>query len=297
MNALKRPTLGFVGAGVVGRALSVALTRRGYRVVAAFSRTKASAERLAAGLRSCSVRSTAQEVADDADLIFLTLPDDAIEAVAASIRWQREKIAIHCSGAGSMDLLDAAHKQGARVGTLHPLQTFANEEQAEHDVAGSTFALEASDDALLGELQRMTDALEGRAVILRGENKALYHASAVIASNYLVTLLDVASELWNPLNVPKAEALSALLPLVQGTVSNLEAAGLPKALTGPIARGDTGTIQRNLIALENVSPEAAALYRALGRRAIPIALAKGGIDGTTAERIRGLLDRESRQNE
>ena len=241
-------------------------------------------------IRGARAAETPQQVADAADLVFLTVPDDAIAAVAASIDWRRGSGAVHCSGAASIDLLEPARAAGARAGVFHPLQTFATAEQAERNLPGSAFGVEASSDDLLGTLRAMAEALGGTPLVIFGE-KAIYHASAAIASNYLVTLLDVASGLWESLGSTREAGLEALLPLVRGTVENLEAVGLPAALTGPIARGDLGTIERHLAALGRVAPDSVPVYKELARRAIPIARAKGGLTEEAAERLLEILER------
>jgi len=92
------------------------------------------------------------------------------------------------------------------------------------------------------------------------------------------------------LGLSQEDGLRALLPLVRGTIENLETIGLPDALTGPIARGDVGTIERHLHALVEVAPDALPLYKELARKALPIARAKGGLDAKEADRVSELLD-------
>jgi predicted short-subunit dehydrogenase-like oxidoreductase (DUF2520 family) len=117
----------------------------------------------------------------------------------------------------------------------------------------------------------------------------LYHAAAVFACNYLVTLMKMATDLWQTFGVSTPEATRALLPLLRGTLNNLENIGLPNCLTGPIARGDLGTINRHLEALEQSAPALLPTYRDLGLQTIPIALGKGKIDSKRAEEMRQLL--------
>jgi predicted short-subunit dehydrogenase-like oxidoreductase (DUF2520 family) len=290
MKPADRPRLGFIGAGVVGTVLSGALAGAGYPVAAVYSR---SAERRAAAARGARARAVpaAQDVADQADVVFLTVPDDAIAAVAGGIRWSRNKAVVHCNGAASLDLLAGPRSQEAAVGAFHPLQSFATEEQARRNLPGSAIAIDASTEGLLADLQAMALALGGRPLALHGD-RAVYHLSAAIASNYLVTLLDLAAGLWGELGLSKEEGLRALLPLVRGTVENLDRVGLPAALTGPIARGDVGTIERHLAVLDRVAPEAGTLYKELARRTIPIALAKGRIDAAAAQRLAKSLGNE-----
>jgi predicted short-subunit dehydrogenase-like oxidoreductase (DUF2520 family) len=117
----------------------------------------------------------------------------------------------------------------------------------------------------------------------------LYHAAAVFACNYAVALVGLATELWQTFGVSREEATQALLPLLRGTVSNIERLGLPRCLTGPIARGDIGTIRKHLVALGDSMPSLVPVYCELGLATIPIALHKGGIDEERAEELRKLL--------
>jgi len=293
-----RPTLGFIGAGTTGEALARCLADAGYPIVAVASRSAASAERLAARLNGCRAVADAQAAADAADLIFITTPDDAIAAVASQVRWRPGAWVVHVSGAESLHVLAPARRAGAAVGSIHPLQTFADREQAVAAMPGSTFALEG-DGALLDCLREMVTALRGRAVELRSQDKALYHAAAVLVSNYVVTLVDMATRLWQQFGAEPDSAAQALLPLLQGTVDNLRRLGLPEALTGPIARGDLGTVQRHLEALAAAAPNLLPAYRELALQTIPIAAAlgerraalgrSGGLDQRQAEALRDLL--------
>jgi len=266
--------------------------------VAVASRSAASAERLAARLSGCCAVANAQAVADAADLVFITTPDDAIAGVAAQVRWRPGVWVVHVSGAESLDVLEPARRAGAAVGSIHPLQTFADHEQAVAAMPGSTFALEG-DGLLLDCLRQMVAVLRGRAVELRPQDKALYHAAAVLVSNYVVTLMDMATTLWQQFGADEDSATQALVPLLQGTVDNLRRLGLPEALTGPIARGDLGTVRRHLEALAAWAPDLLPAYRELGLQTIPVAVALGreraalgrcgGLNSRRAEELRALL--------
>ncbi|MBI3040827.1 MAG: DUF2520 domain-containing protein [Chloroflexi bacterium] len=280
--------LGFIGAGTVGTALASRLSRRGYRVMAVSSRSRTSAEKLAQAISGCRAVDGNQAVADAAELIFITTPDDTIAPVASSIKWHRGQSVVHCSGADSTDILEPARKLGARVGAFHPLQTFASAEQAIDNIAGSTFAIEA-EEPLLGTLKEMARALEGHWIGLKASDKVLYHAAAVIACNYIVTLIKLATDLWQTFNVPRSQATKALMPLLRGTLNNIDNVGIPQCLTGPIARGDSGTIKKHLNALQKVAPALLSTYRELGLQTIPVALAKGRIGQQQAEELETIL--------
>lgn len=280
--------LGFIGAGTVGTALAVRLNQSGYPVVAVSSRSQASAQKLAQAVGGCRVFDSHQSAADNAELIFITTPDDAIAPVVAEINWHPGQSVIHCSGADSVGILQPAKKAGAEVGAFHPLQTFASVKQAIDNMPGSTFALEA-EEPLLATLKEMAIALGGNWVVLKASDKVLYHASAVIACNYLVTLVKLAGDLWQTFGVPPPQATQALLPLLRGTLHNIETIGIPNCLTGPIARGDIGTINKHLNALKQTAPHLLPTYRELGRQTIPIALAKGKIDQSRAKELETIL--------
>ncbi len=280
--------LGFIGAGTVGTALSVGLGSRGYPVVAVSSRSQTSARRLAQAVSGCQVFDNSQGVADTAEFVFITTPDDVIASVASEIKWHSGQSVVHCSGALSTDILEPAKKLGAQVGAFHPLQTFASVRQAIDNIPGSTFAVEA-EEPLLDKLKEMATALDGHWVELKAGDKVVYHASAVIACNYLVTLVKLAADLWQTFGIPQKQATRALLPLVKGIIHGIETVGIPECLTGPIARGDTGTIKKHLEALRNVAPSLLSTYRELGLKTIPIALAKGRISENQAEELEVIL--------
>jgi len=282
------PTIGFIGAGTTGTALSVRLAQHGYPVVGVSSRSLTSAEKLAARIAGCKVYSDAQQLADAIELVFITTPDDTISKVAAEVRWHKGQSIIHCSGAHSIDILEPAKTHGANTGCFHPLQTFASVDQAIDNIPGSMFAIEAA-EPLASLLKTMAKDLEGDWVILKAGDKVLYHAAAVMACNYLVTLVKLATDLWQTFDVPTAQATKALMPLLRGTLSNIENVGLPNCLTGPIARGDLGTIQRHLESLSKQVPSLLGIYKELGRQTVPIALAKGKIDSRRAEELNALL--------
>lgn len=284
-----RASIGFIGAGTVGTAIALKLNGAGYPVVAASSRSGAGASALAARLPGCTACDTNQQVADLADLVFVTTPDDVIIQVTNLVEWRAGEAVIHCSGADSAAILESAAASGALTGTLHPLQTFANAEQALRNIPGSTFALEAG-ETLLNQLKDIVNALEGHYIEISAADRVLYHAAAVMASNYTVTLVKLASDLWGNFGISQPRAVAALLPLIRGTIHNIETVGLPDCLTGPISRGDVGTVNKHIAALDGAAPDIAKTYRELGRQTLPVALAKGKIDQPRAKALAAALN-------
>jgi len=280
--------IGFIGAGTTGTALAVRLSQKGWPVVAVSSLTLSSAQKLARRVSNCQAYPTTQELADVAEMVFITTPDDVIAEVCGRVQWHKGQSVLHCSGAHSVDILEPANKLGVAVGSFHPLQTFADVDQAIRNLPGSSFALEA-EEPLLSTLKELVHLLNGNWVRLGSGDKVLYHTAAVFACNYLVTLVKLALDLWKDFGVSSKEATRALLPLLKGTLGNIDNIGVPDCLTGPIARGDLGTIERHLRALDAKNPSLLTTYKELGLQTIPIALAKGKVNEQKAEEMRALL--------
>jgi len=272
--------IGFIGAGRVGGALAIALQDAGYPVVAIASRTIEAARALADSISQCSAVSP-QEVVDLCDLVFITTPDSAIRQVCESLTWREGIAAVHTSGSESSAVLAKAAGDGAATGSLHPLQTFADSTEARANLPASYFAVEAQGWLKLALLE-IVDALKGTPIELRPEEKALYHASAALLSNYTVTLAKLATDLWLRFGWERSAALRALMPLLKGAVNNIEALGVPLALTGPVARGDAAGVRRQADAARALSPEAQALYRVHVAHNITLAFSAGRVDERTA---------------
>ncbi len=279
---LNRPAsewrVGFIGAGRVGSAIAILMQRAGYKVAAVASRHVEHYDALAAELGDTGLwRGSPTEVFAAADLTFITTPDDVIAPLAGSIGRAGlglGKAVAHTSGALSSAALAGVREHGALVGSLHPLQAFASTALALARLPGSSMAIEG-DAALLPALTRIAEDIGGKPMLIRPQDKALYHAAAVLAANYSVTLAALGVQLLAALGIDPETGLTALLPLLRGNIENLEQLGLPAALTGPIARGDRGTVARHLQALDEANPEIARLYRELGLLTLPLAQGKG----------------------
>ena len=280
-------TLGFIGAGRVGTGLASGFARAGVNVVAIASRKMASAQRLAKrvrGARACAP----QEVADRADMVLLTVPDDAIEAVASSVRWRAGSACVHCSGAADLDVLQKAVADGALAGGFHPLHMFGEAGEPPGALAGCAIAL-SGPDALVEKLERLARVLDAKPLRLPEGGRALYHAAANFSGAFVIALIQETIALWGKLGIAEADALAALLPLLRGTADNVEKLGAAGGLGSAIARGDAGTIRRHLDVLAREAPDSLELYRILSLRSIPLALAKGTLKLEAAKEITALL--------
>ena len=283
------PKVGFIGAGRAATALAAALRERGYRVAAIASRSHASAAALAQRIEGCAAAPTAQAVADTCDIVFITTPDDAIESVAAAVDWPVGVGVAHCCGAASAEILDAARARGAVTGSFHPMQTFTQATGGAETFAGVAVAVEG-DPPLLDALREIARALGARPVDVRPEHRALYHLSGFLACGLMAGQVGQAADLWRIMGFSREQGLQALVPILRGTVDSMDAQGLPGALTGPISRGDLGTVRKHLEAMECYAPSLLPLYCESALGAIELAVEKGGIDGAAASELRALLE-------
>jgi predicted short-subunit dehydrogenase-like oxidoreductase (DUF2520 family) len=282
------PHIGVIGVGAVGATLASALAACGYPIVALAGRASSRAAWLAERLPSAPVVGTPTEVVNLAELVILAVPDDALASVVAELPWRAGQAVVHCSGATPAQVLAAAGERGALYGSFHPLLSIprllpSSAEEVLARLEGCTFAIEAP-PPLAAVLERMASAFQARAVMLEERDRVPYHLAAVLTANYTVTLLAAATDLWANFGATREEALVALLPLLRSTLANLAQVGLAQSFTGPIARGDLGTVfahlmyvadQKNTSALNaNLLDE---LYRTLGLLSLPLARAKGRI--------------------
>ena len=281
--------VGFIGAGRAAGALAAGLHDRGYRVASVASRTHSSAAALAERIDGCAAVPNAQRVAENCDVVFITTPDDAIEAVAREVDWPLDVAVAHCSGAESAAILIAAREQGAAIGSFHPMQTFTQATLGTDVFAGVTFAVEG-DPPLLDVLIEMARALGGRPVEVAPEHKALYHLSGFLTCGLMTGQIGIAADLWRVMGFTREQGLEALIPILRGTIDSLDAQGLPGALTGPISRGDLGTVRKHLQAIESYSPSLLPLYCESALGAVKLAVEKGGIDEATESELCALLE-------
>lgn len=225
----------------------------------------------AAELAGIDVRLVSRDGAvDGSGAVLLCVPDDVIAEACERIAASGPALVGHVSGASTLDALAAARERGASTFSVHPLQTFADDETA---VAGTPAAIAGSDEAALAYAGSLAEALGMRPFEVPEESRAAYHAAAAMASNLLVALEESAAELVERLGIEDAREL--LAPLVLRTAANWAERG-PAALTGPIARGDRATVERHRTALAESAPELLPVYDALATRAE--ALARESVD-------------------
>ncbi|MBW2020315.1 MAG: DUF2520 domain-containing protein [Deltaproteobacteria bacterium] len=288
-----KPTVAIVGCGTVGTATGKLLSRAGYRMTGVATRSLETARRAAKTIGANRFSDCPWDVSRGSDVVFITTPDDTIQSTCKTIAehqgFEKNAVVIHCSGALSSDILSSARDCGAVVATLHPLQSFASIDEAVSLVPGSYCTIEG-DQGALPVVRQMVKDLGGILLEITAEKKTLYHAAAVAASNYLVTLTHLALELNKAAGLSNDISFKALLPLIRGTLSNIGVNGIPDALTGPIARGDVATVTAHLQAMEKDAPGLLPLYRCLGLYTVDLAKAKGTISTKVADQLVALLE-------
>ena len=287
-----KPGFAVVGCGKVGTALTKFLLDKGYRPVGFASRTLASARRLANLAKNDRFSESPWQITANAQIVFITTPDGAIEATCNAIAQNQGfspgAIVLHCSGALSSTILKSAADAGAFVGSMHPLQSFASTEIRENPFLQIVISLEGHPRAVEAS-RKMSMDLGAVCMQIQTRAKMLYHAAAVVASNYLVTLMDLVFGLAEPAGIARSEALKAMAPLIHGTLANIEKVGIPEALTGPIARGDSQIVARHLEQIQDQAPGLLELYKTLGRHTVSIALAKKSLSDQAALELEKLL--------
>jgi predicted short-subunit dehydrogenase-like oxidoreductase (DUF2520 family) len=222
-------------------------------------------------------------------VVFLAVPDEAVKEVAADIARRRPSPRlsfVHVSGALGLASLDALRDHP--VGSFHPLQSFPAPRDP-RAFRGITVAVDASTPTLMQRLRVLARAIGASPKTVRDEDRVLYHAAAVYASNFVDVVVAEAVHLLGEIGWSEGDATKALLPLVEGAVAGIRERGPVQALTGPIRRGDAETVKRHL---ETLDPQAGETYRMLGSIALEIAL-KAGLEPAAAERVQRALTEES----
>lgn len=295
---MNKRTVAIIGAGRVGGAAGRLLAQAGYTVTAVATRNKETAERVSAFIGAGEPLTDVVKAASSAAIVILTTPDGAIKGVCDAIAtgggFRKGSIVVHTSGAQTLDPLDAAKGSGSYRAVIHPLQSIPSMELGVRNIPGSYFRIEADPEAS-SIARELAKALGGIELVMPKwgsdkESAALYHAGAVAVSNFFIALVDFGLRYYQALGADKEEALKAVLPLIKGTLRNIESAGIPDALTGPIMRGDVETVKGHLQAMAGRAPELLPLYRALARHTVLVAQDKKSITPQTAAEIKKLME-------
>ncbi len=288
---MKKGKVAIIGTGRLGTSLGNALARAGFEIAALSDADARAARRAKRIIGRGRVTGDPAAAAAAADIVFLAVPDGALPAAVARLCAAgfcgRGKTVFHTSGLEPASRLSRLAKRGAAVGSFHPAQSFSKPSTPPSHFRGTVFGLEG-DPSAVRTARVLVRALGGRSIVLASGQKTLYHAACVLASNLLPPLVELAIETMTAAGVPAPVAKKALLPLVEGTLRNVKVFDAPKALTGPLARLDFGTVERQLRALRRV-PGARAAYRTVGLASLEL-LKKRGAEAGSIKRLRILLE-------
>lgn len=238
----------------------------------------------------------------DCSIIFICTPDDEIEKVCNNIAKNAElslrgKYFIHFSGSKRLEVLNNAKKLGAYVASVHPMKSFASIADSIRTIGGTVYGITFEKTHLCRESTEaksliidIVEALGGTTVEVKDDDKPLYHAAACVASNYLVSLINYAVEINEKIGIKSEDSLKGLIGLIESTINNIKKLGTKKALTGPIARGDTGTIKEHLDNFKkNFEKGDYLLYKVLGLTTSKIAYENKWISRRTFQEFKTIF--------
>ncbi len=268
--------LAIIGSGRVASSLARVLRERGAPLGFIAGRNLERAHAAAAFAGEGVEVLPLEAIARVTQRVIIAVSDAAVTPVAEQLARAgfTRGIALHTCGSRGPEALAPLADAGVSTGVLYPLQTFPTPEQGARSLPGTYFAI-AGDEPALAWARELVALIPGKFIAAEPGKSALFHAAAVMASNYQMTLFDAALEAMECAGADREEALAALAPIARATLENTLRMGPQAALTGPISRGDAETVHRNLDALRAVSRPTRDLYRAAGLRTIPIALRRG----------------------
>ena len=289
-----KQSIALIGPGRVGCAVSKRLHLAGYPLTAIISRNRQRGE------EACSYIGCGQVLVSDqlakaasAQIILLAVPDDHIQNLASqlqdSCQLSEQTTLVHFSGLHSAEIMHRDTSPAMRL-SLHPLLPFADRQQAFENLQLCPCAIETNSFQTLVLAKELVTAIGGYSFTLDRKVKPIYHAAASIASNYLVTLLAAARDLLVNCGIESEDAIPMLLPLVQTSLDNVKVLGPEQGLSGPIVRGDIGTISEHIKALENGAPELLNLYLLMGKLTATMSQDSGRLAPEKFTEIKNIMD-------
>ena len=299
MEKLNEKKICIIGAGRVGITFAAAilkLNNPGLKLTAISSKSEQSLKKaekiLGEKLLGVAVFKNNTECAKTADCILISTPDDIIEKVAMEIvntspDMIKGKLFIHFSGAKSLKVFSSVLKTGGIAASMHPIKSFASIKDSIATLGGTIYGVtypENKNSKTKDYINFIIAALGGKIIEVSDSKKSMYHASACVASNYLVSLINYAVKIHESIGIKPEDSINGLAGLIEGTVANIKKLGPQNALTGPIARGDTGTVKEHM---ENfklfMKPGDEIMYKVMGIQTAKIAFGNGWIKKETLE--------------
>ncbi len=292
-----KPTIALIGVGRVGTAICKRLHLAGYSIEKVISRDRDRA------IAACNFIGCATSAADikpataaTAQIILLAVPDDQIGPLAQQLQTDVElstqTTLVHFSGLHSAAIMQH-NKAEAMLLSLHPLLPFADNQIAFKKLVQCPCAVESNNPSALATGERLVTAIDAIPFTIASNKKPLYHAAACIASNYLVTLLDSAQQLLNQCGIEDKQTTPLLLPLVKASLDNMQQLGTEQGLTGPIVRGDLGTVANHIEALSKDAPQLLPIYQILGEMTATLSHNAGRLNTATTTKIEQILKTKS----
>jgi predicted short-subunit dehydrogenase-like oxidoreductase (DUF2520 family) len=283
--------IGFIGAGKAGKALGLYFINHGLEIEGYYSKTFQSAKD-AAQLTETKAFETIKSLAEDCEIIFITVPDHALTDIDGQISLlmnkgviNTKKCCIHISGAYPSDCLTRINAAGCLVGCMHPLQSFGEPKADALQLEKTYFSIEGTKKAV-DIIKKILHKTGGRYSLISPEEKPLYHAGACVISNYLVTLIDSGMKYFEAAGMDRKMIFQAISPLIMSTLNNITKKDTKEALTGPIVRGDFNTLSVHLKAIEKELPSELELYKTLAIKTAE--MIKG--ERMTEEQVKSLKD-------
>ncbi len=280
-----------IGTGALGSVLAKAFYVHGIAVYSLFNRSSVSLQKLAVEMNPKITGEFPAKVEELGNLIFITTPDQQILTTAENLSTLgddfSQKTVVHCSGTKSSRCLSPLQKKGANIAAFHPVQTFT-ENSSPKDFKGIYFDLEG-DEKYKNLLKEIAETIGSHWIDISIDSKKYLHAAAVMASNYLLAVLDTAAEIAVTGGLKKSEAQKLLLPLAKKTIENASVStAIYDSLSGPVARGDDATVAAHIELLQQ-NPQISRLYKELGMKTIKLADKKGSISPEQREKLTNLF--------
>lgn len=286
--------IGFVGLGRVARSFAQGLQRAGHQISPSHD-IDAHAQRGWHEL-GFGAAEDLEKVVQDAEVIFITTPDSAIQSVAASISGLAclggLKAVFHTSGATSASVLACVNLRAVETGSIHPVMSFSGTADDIERIRGCTFCIEAASEHGLEIAAHLCEQLGADVVTLSGDSKLAHHLACVIASNFAIALMGEALEVHRQAGVPDKASLGMLGHLARAAIENARSLGPGEALTGPFARGDAETIASHVDWMRRNAPSLLPLYSTLGGYTLDLAVRAGRVTNEQADTIREVLGGE-----
>lgn len=260
--------VGFIGAGKVGCSLGKLFAETQHNLTGFYSLTSSSAES-AAEFTNSTYFQNLEDLIQDSDTVFITVPDDAITAVWEQLKHMSiaGKMICHCSGSLSSEIFRDIKETGAYGFSVHPLLAVSDRYTSYQELPKALFTIEG-DENHISDIEELLHASDLQSARISADVKTRYHGAAVLCSNLVVALVQAAEDELRICGFSEEQLADAIAPLLLGNVNKVLSVGTKAALTGPIERNDVGTVKKHLDTFEGIDRE---IYRVLSKKTCEIA--------------------------